>query len=68
MLLPLRSRGDQSSDYQGTYYTISTWRGGVRGEERIYTTCPICLEDFTIGEEVLVLERTHLVHPGCVKN
>jgi hypothetical protein len=33
-----------------------------------YTTCPICLEDFTIEEEVLVLECTHLVHPGCVKN
>jgi hypothetical protein len=40
----------------------------VRGEERIYTTCSICLEDFTIGEEVLVLECTHLVHPDCVKN
>jgi hypothetical protein len=42
--------------------------GVVYAPESAYTTCPICLEDFTVGEDVAVLQCTHLVHPGCVKN
>lgn len=32
------------------------------------STCPICLEDFSIGAEIRVLPCHHFYHPACIED